>query len=92
VFVCFFGFSFSDCTVSDLTSIAAPDGRDQRCAGRQSLPISNGVVCYNGNTSTTQSEAEYVCDSNFFLSGGSTRVCQRNGYWTGSIPQCSKLV
>ena len=37
------------------------------------------------------SEAEYICDTNFLISDESLRVCQRDGFWTGGIPQCSEL-
>ena len=61
---------------------------DQRCDGQfgSSLPISYGVVCYNGTTAL--SEAVYICDDNSHLMGEARRVCQSDGNWNGSTPQC----
>ena len=54
-----------------------------------STPISNGVVCYNGTAE--MSLAGYICDVNFDLVGETTRVCQSDGFWNGSIPTCGEL-
>ena len=75
--------------MSDLDITATQDGMvDPRCTDRfvNSLPICNGVVCYNGTTAL--SEAVYICDDNFYPIGEATRVCQNDGKWNGSIPQC----
>ena len=75
--------------MSDLGITAVQGGMvDQRCDGqfRSSLPICNGVVCYN--RATVMSEAIYICDDNFYLMGNATRVCQNDGNWNGSIPHC----
>ena len=57
------------------------------CADRgfvNSAFISDGVVCYNGTT-----RADYICNDGFVLGGNeATRVCQSDGMWNGSIPQC----
>jgi len=69
---------------------------DPRCErfGR-SIPIPNGVVCYNGTTA--MSEAVYICDDNPCRMSvcddhaemiEATRICQNDGNWNGSIPQC----
>ena len=73
----------------DLGTTAAQGGMvDPRCPDRvvNSLPISNGVVCYN--ETTAMSEAVYICNNDFTLMGGATRVCQNDGNWNGSIPLC----
>ena len=61
------------------------------CADRgfvNSSSISGGVVCYNG--AIAGSRADYICNDGFVLDGNrATRVCQSDGYWNGSIPQCS---
>ena len=78
--------------MSDLVITAAQEGIvDQRCDGQfgRSLPISNGVVCYNGTTA--MSEAVYICDDLHLIFGEATRVCQNDSTWNGSIPQCSEL-
>ena len=75
--------------MSDLGIAAAQDGMvDQRCDRRfgASSSISGGVVCYNGTSSL--SEAVYICNETFHLMGGATRVCQNDGNWNGSVPQC----
>ena len=48
--------------------------------------ISDGAVCYN--ETTARSKAVYVCNDGYGLMGNNTRVCQRDGSWNGSIPQC----
>ena len=61
------------------------------CADRgvvNSSSISGGVVCYNG--AIAGSRADYICNDGFVLVGTkATRVCQSDGNWNGSIPQCS---
>ena len=60
-----------------------------RCADKgfvDSLSISGGVVCYNGTT--IGSVAIYICNDGFVLMGVEARVCQNDGSWNGSIPQC----
>ena len=59
------------------------------CADRgfaNTLPISNGVVCFS--RSTAGSKAVYVCDDGFHQDGAAMRVCQSDGVWNGSAPQC----
>ena len=48
--------------------------------------ISGGAVCYN--ETSAGSKAVYVCNGGLVLMGNKTRVCQRDGHWNGSIPQC----
>ena len=55
-------------------------------AVRQCAEIPSGMVCYN--RTTAGSEAVYICDDDFHLDGAATRVCQCDGVWNGSIPQC----
>ena len=62
---------------------------DPKCTNRgfmNSPSISGGVVCYNGTT--IGSRVVYICNDGFILVGGETRVCQSDGNWNGSIPQC----
>ena len=51
-----------------------------------SASISGGAVCYNGTT--VGFEAVYVCNDGYNLMGNETRICQSDGIWSGSIPQC----
>ena len=60
-----------------------------QCADRgfaNTLPIPSGVVCYS--RTDAGSEAIYVCDDGFHQDGAATRVCQSDGVWNGSLPQC----
>ena len=62
------------------------------------LLISPAVVCStltqptNGDvnlTGTTLGQrATYTCDTGYNLVGGSTRMCQATGVWSGSAPTC----
>ena len=73
------------CFLTDLT----PTGAVRQCADRgfvNTLPIPNGVVCYN--RTTAGSKAAYICDDGFHRDGAVTRVCQSGGIWNGSTPQC----
>ena len=50
----------------------------------------NGDVSFK--TTTFNSRAAYSCNNGFLLVGQTTRVCQRNGEWSGKAPVCkSKL-
>ena len=73
------------CSSTDLT----PTDTVRQCADRRfanTLLIPSGVVCYS--RTTTGSEAVYICDDGFYQDGAATRVCQRDGIWNGSVPQC----
>ena len=50
--------------------------------------ITDGVVCYNGTA--VGSRAIYICNSGYKLMevDKATRVCQSDGSWNSSIPQC----
>jgi CUB/sushi domain-containing protein len=47
----------------------------------------NGTV--SAPATTYGSNATYVCNAGFQLSGSATRTCQSNGTWSGSMPTCS---
>ena len=51
-----------------------------------STSISGGAVCLNGTT--VGSTAVYVCSDGYDLMGNEARVCQKDGRWNGSTPQC----
>ena len=71
--------------MTDLT----PNDAVRQCADRglvNTLSIPSGVVCYN--RTTAGSEAVYICDEGFHQDGAATRVCQSDGVWNGSVPQC----
>ena len=86
----YFPLLYSDCNVANLID---QDGtlNTATCADKgfvNSSSISGGVVCYNGAISG--SRADYICNDGFVLVGNkATRVCQSDGNWNGSIPQCS---
>ena len=35
-------------------------------------------------------EVTFQCDNGFILFGGDRRICQEDGSWSGSLPECSK--
>ena len=82
-----------DCNVTDLSDATGNGTVDSRCASRtfmNTLFNSGGVVCYNGTT--VGSRAVYICNDNYILSpmegNETTRVCQSNGSWDGTTPEC----
>lgn len=64
-----------------------------------SLPLSNGVVCYNG--ATAGARATYVCDPEYTLCSSSNlngrcnpvavRMCQTSGSWSGFAGFCEGM-
>ncbi len=80
------------CTVDKLNM--ADDIIDLRCTDSEgSLPILNGVVCYNGSTSG--STAYYICNGDYQVPGYSDckhkcnlRECQGDGHWSGETIPC----
>ena len=78
----------SGCSVTEL-SITTPQDETGRCAADGFVSgsfISGGVVCYNGTTAG--SRAVYTCTAGYDLVGNEARVCQSDGNWNGSIPEC----
>ena len=77
------------CNLVNLGIATQTETVDRKCADKgfeNSSSISGGVVCYNGTTAG--SRAVYICNDAFVLMGNEARVCQRDGSWNGSIPQC----
>ena len=78
--ICITGCSLSDLALTDTAG---------QCADRgftNTLHISSGVVCYN--RTTAGSEAVYSCDYGFHQDVAEKGVCQSDGEWNGSMPQC----
>ena len=77
---------FAGCALADLGNVSTTP--DERCVGllQNSAQFPGGVVCYSGVT--PGSLAVYVCNSTHHLEGPSFRECQRNGNWSGTVPQC----
>ena len=78
------------CSEADLTHQSGTTN-PTRCTDRgfvNSSSISGGVVCYNGTA--VGSRAVYICNDGYNLMEGdeATRVCQSDGNWNSSIPQC----
>ena len=79
MFICTTG-----CSLTDLT----PTNPVRQCTERgfaNTLPIPSGMVCYS--RTTAGSEAVYICDDGFHQNA-TARMCQSDGVWNGSIPQC----
>ena len=81
-------FIIVGCSEADLTG-ESRTVNTPRCADRgfvNSSSISGGGVCYNG--AIAGSTAVYICNDGLVLVGNEVRVCQSDGNWNGSIPQC----
>ena len=53
-------------------------------------PPENGNV--DASITTIGSVATYSCNNGFLLSGDSQRICQMNGFWSGSAPTCLGMI
>ena len=42
------------------------------------------------SSTTYNSVVTYTCDVGYTLQGASSRTCQADGQWSGSVPQCSR--
>ena len=51
--------------------------------------ILNGGVSFN--STTEGSEVIYTCDAGYELKGENTRMCQSDGTWSGTEPQCEGI-
>ena len=51
----------------------------------------NGQVSHTSGTTFGQT-ATYSCDAGYNLMGGSTRMCQADGMWSGSEPTCQSML
>ena len=51
-------------------------------------PIKKGHFKLNGNFFGAR--VTYYCDDGFIMSGTKERVCQGDGSWSNSPPQCKK--
>lgn len=52
---------------------------------------SNARVLYTGGT-TFNFVANYACDEGFRLIGNTSRICQADGTWSGTPPQCNGML
>ena len=51
----------------------------------------NGQVSHTSGTSLGQT-ATYSCNTGYSLVGDSTRTCQAEGDWSGSVPTCQGVL
>ena len=51
----------------------------------------SGRVSYSAGTTFGQA-ATYSCNTGYSLVGGSTRICQATGVWSGSAPTCQRML
>ena len=42
-----------------------------------------------GSSTTYNSVVTYTCNTGYRLEGSSSRTCQSNGQWSGSLPRCN---
>ena len=47
---------------------------------------------HNVSSTTYNSVVTYTCDDGYTLQGNSSRTCQSNGNWSGSVPQCERML
>ena len=45
-----------------------------------------------GEDFSTGSIVRYSCNNGLYLSGGAFRVCQMDGTWSGTAPECTGMV
>ncbi|XP_064386242.1 sushi, von Willebrand factor type A, EGF and pentraxin domain-containing protein 1-like [Halichondria panicea] len=86
---CVSGYEFSGGVPRTCTASGWTNGGSPTCTvscGSLDDPI-NGRVTTTGTT--YQGTATYTCDTGYTRSGGQTRTCQANGYWSGSEPSCN---
>lgn len=50
--------------------------------------VKHGSVWLVNGTTTFSSQATYTCDTDYRLQGRTTRLCQEDGNWSSSSPQC----
>ena len=53
------------------------------------LTIANGQVTVNPQRQLPNSRATYTCNPGFVLRGDGTRICQVDGTWSGTKPECA---
>ncbi|XP_029904927.1 beta-2-glycoprotein 1-like isoform X2 [Myripristis murdjan] len=53
-------------------------------------PLDNGDIYYEDTV--YQSTVNYTCNEGYILHGASTIVCQANGTWSASLPECKPVM
>ena len=44
------------------------------------------------SSTTYNSVVTYTCDVGYTLQGSNSRTCQSSGLWSGSVPQCTRML
>lgn len=92
VYSCQAGYELVDAAANTLScgSAGSWQGTMPQCRGVlcSSLSLGNGSVAYSSASRRYPSTANFSCDANRFLAGASSLVCQTDGSWSGSVPDC----
>ena len=81
----------TDLVPTDGLSITSQMGTSLTCpeiVNGSSISPGTGVVCYNGTSVGSIAIYSYICNNDTSQRNETTRVCQSNGTWNGSIPSC----
>lgn len=83
-----FTYVYTGCDSQELSDGVLLPSNVSCGAPLHSLGIKNGIVCYS--SIDVGATAIYSCSSCYFgtVLGPSVRICQPNGSWNGTIPQC----
>ncbi|XP_053314684.1 fibulin-7 isoform X2 [Spea bombifrons] len=74
-------------TLQNAVNKANPDPQPVACPALET-PV-NGKKF--GSKYLVDHEVHYTCDPGYQLIGSSSRLCQKNGSWTGDIPHCKDI-
>ncbi len=53
--------------------------------------LANGTIMYSNMQGNNNTEAWYICNTGYTLSGNKTRVCMNENTWSGMAPTCTGI-